>query len=62
MIRKVVNRHALTDPEARRRDVEYWLSRPAVERVAAVDFLRSQVHGTAGRLQRLARVVQRPRS
>lgn len=42
-----------------RRDLDYWLSRPAEERVAAVDFLRRQHHGDTAGLQRVAGVVQR---
>ena len=57
MIRKVVKRYELGAADARRQDRDYWLSRPAAERVAAVDFLRSQVHGTGQSLQRVVRIV-----
>lgn len=59
MIRKVVTRHVLGDPQARIRDRDYWLSLPPCERWAAVDFLRRQLHGDTERLQRIARVIQR---
>jgi hypothetical protein len=61
MIEKVVNRHALDDPEARIRDRDYWLSRPPSERTDAVAFLRHQLHGPTEGLQRVARVIQRDR-
>ena len=40
-------------------DLAYWLSKSPEERVAAVDFLREQYHGSTGRLQKVARVIQR---
>jgi hypothetical protein len=40
-------------------DLTYWLSRPPEERLAAVEFLRSQVDETSRRLQRIGRIVQR---
>jgi hypothetical protein len=36
------------------------LARTPEERVQAVELLRRQRHGSTGRLQRIARVVQRP--
>lgn len=39
----------------------YWLSRPPAERLAAVEFLRRQHDGTGARLQRVLRLVDRPR-
>jgi len=58
MIKKVVNKTSLTDRSAARRDPAYWLGRPLEERVAAVDYLRRQYHGSSTRLQRSARIVQ----
>ena len=40
-------------------DVKYWLSKSPEERIAAVEYLRRQFHGSSARLQRVARVVQR---
>lgn len=40
--------------------LRYWRSRPAAERVAAVEFLRRQWSGTGARLQRVLRTVERP--
>lgn len=39
----------------------YWQSRPPDERVAAVEFLRKQMHGSGARLQRVLRVTERSR-
>jgi hypothetical protein len=43
-------------------DIEYWLSRPPEERIAAVEMLRKMYHGNYGRLQRVCRVVERGKS
>jgi hypothetical protein len=59
MIKKIVSKKNLHDPEAAKEDLFYWLSRPAEERVATVDYLRKQYYGSTGRLQRVARVIQR---
>jgi hypothetical protein len=40
--------------------VDDWLSRPPEERLAAVEFLRMQMHGPGARLQRILRVTERP--
>jgi hypothetical protein len=58
-ISKVVRVGDMRELKSARRDLEYWLSRPAEERVAAVDFLRRQHYGDTARLQRVAGVVQR---
>ena len=57
----VLTINGLHDRTAVKRDVEYWRSRPATERIAAVDHLREQYYGTLPRLQRVARVVERAR-
>ncbi len=50
------------DPSLAKADLDYWLSRPPEERVAAVDLLRARFYGPGPhRLQRVARVLQRPR-
>ena len=59
MIRKVVRRGKLTEQAAG--DLAYWLSRPPAERIEAVEILRRQHDGSAARLQRVARVLERPR-
>ena len=60
MIQKVVNKHDLHDFSSIKEDLLYWLSKTTEERVAAVDYLRKQYHGSTERLQRSARVIQRP--
>jgi hypothetical protein len=60
MIEKVVTIMSLKEAESPARDLAYWLSRPAEERIAQVERLRRQYHGSAPRLQRVARVIQRP--
>ncbi|MEW6553874.1 MAG: hypothetical protein AB1384_06280 [Actinomycetota bacterium] len=54
-----VRKGSLKDPRRARQDLTFWLGRPAEERVAAVDHLRRQRHGSGERFQRVARVVQR---
>jgi hypothetical protein len=58
---KVVSRRRGRDAASPRHDLEYWLSKPPEERVAAVEHLRKQRHGSSVRLQRSARVVKRAR-
>ena len=59
MIEPVIHKRALADHIQAVEDLEYWLSRPPEERIAAVEHLRSQHYGSTERLQRVARVVQR---
>lgn len=59
MIKKAIQRRDLHDPDAQSHDLHYWLSRPASERIEAVDLLRKQHLGHSDRLQRSARVVKR---
>jgi hypothetical protein len=61
MIMKVVKKLTLGEAGKPESDLLYWLSRPPEERVAAVDLLRRLFYGDSIRLQRSARVVQRPR-
>ena len=58
MIRKVVQIHRMDSHSEIRQNLEYWLSRPPEERIAAVEELWRQVYGDSHRLQRVARVVQ----
>jgi hypothetical protein len=60
MIKKVINKQNLNDPDQQKRDLAFWLSKPVQERIAAVEFLRRQHHGSATRLQRVVKVIQRP--
>jgi len=59
MIKRVVVKSNLKDSSSSKADLEYWLSRPPEERVAAVDYLRRQFNGDGERLQRSVRVIQR---
>lgn len=60
MIQKVVNKKGLESHNEIRQNRLYWLSRPAEERIAAVEFYRKQVYGNnyPQRLQRVARVIK----
>jgi hypothetical protein len=55
MIQKVINKRSVIDASVGD-DLSYWLDRSPAERVAAVEFLRRQHHGSSARLQRSARV------
>lgn len=41
-------------------DLAWWLSRTPEERIEAVEILRRRFHGNAERLQRTARIIERP--
>lgn len=60
MIEKVVKKRRLEDFSEIKEDLAYWLSKSPEERVAAVELLRRQRHGSRERLQRVVKVVQRP--
>jgi hypothetical protein len=57
--KKIVQKSNLHNPEIAKEDISYWMSRPAEERIAAVDYLREQYYGSTERLQRIIRVIQR---
>ena len=60
MIRKTISKHRMDNFSEIQHNLQYWLSRPPEERLAAVDYLRNQLYGDTERLQRIARIVQRP--
>jgi len=60
MIEKVVRKFDLAKFSEIKENLAFWLSRPPAERVAAVEILRRQMDGSAARLQRAARVIERP--
>jgi len=62
MISRTVTKHRLDTSLEIEQNLQYWLSRPPEERLAAVDSLRAQIYGDTERLQRTARVIQRPQS
>ena len=59
MIKKVVAKHDLNNFTSIKTDLEYWLSKPTEERIAAVDRLRKQYNERGKRLQRSVRIIQR---
>ncbi len=59
MIEKVVQEKSLQDLSEIKDNLAYWLSKTPQERVAEVERMRKQRHGSSARLQRTARVVQR---
>ena len=59
MIQKTVKKSNLNNFSSIKDDLSYWLSKAPEERVATVDYLRRQYHGSTARLQRSARVIQR---
>jgi len=59
MIEKVATRLDLKNSSSVKADLDYWLSKTPEERISAVELLRRQQHGSAARLQRTARVIQR---
>lgn len=58
MIKKTVKRFDVKKDSSIKEDLAYWLSKTPRERVAAIEFLRGQYHGSSARLQRSARVIQ----
>jgi len=59
-LQRVLNVTSFDEVERNRPQLRYWLSRPAAERIAAVEFLRRQVEGGRARLQRVYRVLDCP--
>ena len=51
----------LHDIHAGKRDMAYWMSRPAEERMAELDRLREEHDGPQPRLARVAVVIERQR-
>ena len=62
MDRKTVQKQDMNNYSEIRQNLEYWLSRPPEERLAAVDTLRRQYYGDSQRLQRVVRVIQQAQS
>ena len=59
MIQKVITKRKIDDLSSDD-DLSYWQKRSHEERIAAVEILRRQYHGSSERLQRSARVIERP--
>ncbi len=45
MIVKSIEKHTLSRHDEIKQNLQYWLSRPAQERLEAVEFYRKQVYG-----------------
>ncbi len=60
MIKKIVKKENLKDCSELRDNLIFWLSKTPQERIAAVEYLRRQRHGSTKRLQRIVRIIQRP--
>lgn len=58
MIVKTVKKANLRDLSEIRQNLEFWLSKSPEDRIAAVERLRRERHGSSERLQRTARVIQ----
>ena len=58
MIEKVVRKFKLGEYDETQENLKYWLSKTPEERVAAVEQLRRQLHGSEERLQRVVRIIQ----
>ncbi len=56
--KQIVKKHRLDEYDEIKDNLEYWLSRPASERTAAVDQLRQEFNGNSVQLQRTARIIQ----
>lgn len=61
MLEKVVKKVPLNQSSIQE-DLSFWLGKAPEERLAAIEQLRKQIDGTTVRLQRVARVIQRPSS
>jgi len=57
-MRRVVQIRRMDRDSEMRQNLEYWLSRPPEERLAAVEELRRQFYGPPQRLERVVRVVR----
>jgi len=57
MNKKIIKKIKLGE-ETSEHDRTYWLSRPAEERIEAVEILRREYYGSSARLQRNARAVK----
>ena len=62
MIQKVVTKRTLNDLSSRKNDLLFWLTKSPEERISAVEYLRRQFYGSAARLQKSARIIQRTQS
>jgi hypothetical protein len=61
MIERVAKKLDLKKDSTIKEDLSFWLGKTTRERIAAIEFLRTQYHGSSSRLQRSARVIQQTR-
>src|SRR4029434_8811984 len=59
-LQRIVRLISFADEERTRPALRYWLSRPPMERVGAVEYLRRQIDGSGARLRRVYRVLDCP--
>jgi hypothetical protein len=59
MISKIVTIRKLSSKSTQSEDLAYWLTQIPEKRLEAVEKLRVQFHGSAARLQRVAKVIKR---
>ena len=57
MNRKKVRKQDLDKHSEIKQNLEYWLSQPPEERLAAIDALRRELYGDLPRIQRVAQVI-----
>ncbi len=62
MVQRVVKIKDMRNNNSAADDLKFWLSKSSEERVAAIEYLRKRFDGSAARLQRVVRVVQRSQS
>ncbi len=58
MNRQIVKKHRLHEYDEIKDNLEYWLSRPASERTAAVDQLRQEFNRGSVQLQKTVRIIK----
>ncbi len=61
-MKKIAKKRKLGDTTYIKDDIAFWLSKSSQERVATVDYLRRQYHGSTTRLQRSVRIIQQTQS
>jgi hypothetical protein len=61
MIEKVAFKYKLSEHDEIKQNREYWFSRPAAERIQAVDLLRMEFCGDTPGFQRVYRLVKQKR-
>ncbi len=55
---KIISKSTLHEKNQTTCDLNYWLGRSGLERLAAVEYLRSQYYGSSTGIQRTAKVIR----